>query len=119
MPDNAEFNYGATYNEIGLLEAAASVPVLGAVPNAILSTLNNAASKVLLNSMGYVFNPQEQVLFEGITFRTFSMSFTLTPFSPAEANEIKNIIKAFRRNVAPTIVSGGLGSFSHHLQYLI
>jgi len=111
MPDNAEFNYGANYNQIGLLEAAASVPVLGAIPNAILSTLNNAAARVLLNSMGYVFNPQEQVLFEGINFRTFSMSFTLTPFSAPEANEIKNIIKAFRRNAAPTIASGGAGFF--------
>ena len=111
MPDNAEFNYAASYNQIGLLEAAASVPILGAIPNAILSTLNNAAVKVGLNSMGYVFNPQEQVLFDGITFRTFSMSFTLTPFSATEANEIKNIIRAFRRNAAPTIASGGAGFF--------
>jgi hypothetical protein len=111
MPDNAEFSYGASYHQIGLLEAAASVPVLGAVPNAILSTLSNAAVRVALNSMGYVFNPQEQVLFEGISFRTFNMSFTLTPFSAVEANEIKNIIKAFRKNAAPTIASGGAGFF--------
>ena len=111
MPDNAEFNYGASYNQIGLLEAAASVPVLGAIPNAILSTLTNSAARVALNSMGYVFNPQEQVLFEGISFRTFSMSFTLTPFSRTEASEISNIIKTFRKNAAPTIQTGGAGFF--------
>jgi hypothetical protein len=111
MPDNAEFNYNAQYNKIGLMEAAAAVPFLGKIPNAILSTLKNDAAKVALNRMGYVFNPQEQVLFEGIDFRTFNMSFTLTPYSAAEANEIKNIIRAFRRNAAPTIASGGAGFF--------
>jgi hypothetical protein len=111
MPDNAEFSYNASYNQIGLLDAAASVPKLGAVPNAILSTLRNDAARVALNSMGYVFNPQEQVLFEGINFRTFSMSFTLTPFSRTEASEISNIIKTFRKNAAPTIQTGGAGFF--------
>lgn len=111
MPDNAEFSYNASYNQVGLLEAAASIPKLGALPNAILSTLNNSAARVALNSMGYVFNPQEQVLFEGIGFRTFSMSFTLTPFSRSEASDISNIIKTFRKNAAPTIQTGGAGFF--------
>ena len=111
MPDNAEFSYAASYNQVGLLEAAASVPILGAIPNAILSTMNNSAARVAMNSMGYVFNPQEQVLFEGISFRTFSMSFTLTPFSRTEASDISNIIKTFRKNAAPTIQTGGAGFF--------
>jgi hypothetical protein len=111
MPDNAESNYSASYGKIGLLAAAASVPVLGAIPNAIQGILGNEAVKVAMQTMGYVFNPQEQVMFEGIDFRTFNMSFTLTPFSREEATQIKNIIQTFRKNAAPRIASGGVGFF--------
>jgi len=111
MPDNAEFSQGANYNQIGILEAASSIPFLGKVPSMALSAFQNSAAKVALNSFGYVFNPQEQVLFEGIEFRTFSMSFTLTPYSSSEAKEIRDIIKSFRKNAAPTIQTGGAGFF--------
>jgi len=111
MPDNAESNYGASYGKIGLLAAAASVPILGAIPNAIQGILGNEAVKVAMQTMGYVFNPQEQVMFEGIDFRTFNMSFTLTPYSREEATQIKNIIQTFRKNAAPRIASGGVGFF--------
>jgi hypothetical protein len=111
MPDTAEFSQSAHYNQVGALEAAASVPYLGKVPSMVQSTLQNPAMRVALNSMGYVFNPQEQVLFEGIDFRTFSMSFTLTPYSKEESTQIKEIIKAFRKNSAPTIITKSLGFF--------
>jgi hypothetical protein len=111
MPDPAEFSQSAHYNQVGALEAAASVPYLGKVPSMVQSTLQNPAMRVALNSMGYVFNPQEQVLFEGIDFRTFSMSFTLTPYSKEESTQIKEIIKAFRKNSAPTIITKSLGFF--------
>jgi len=111
MPDTAEFSQSAHYNQVGALEAAASVPYLGKVPSMVQSTLQNPAMRVALNSMGYVFNPQEQVLFEGIDFRTFSMSFTLTPYSKEESTQIKEIIKAFRKNSAPTIINKSLGFF--------
>lgn len=111
MPDTAEFSQSAHYNQVGALEAAASIPYLGKVPSMVQSTLQNPAMRVALNSMGYVFNPQEQVLFEGIDFRTFSMSFTLTPYSKEESTQIKKIIKAFRKNSAPTIISQSLGFF--------
>ena len=111
MPDNAESNYNASYGKIGLLAAAASVPILGTIPNAIQGILGNEAVKVAMQTMGYVFNPQEQVMFEGIDFRTFNMSFTLTPYSREEATQIKNIIQTFRKNAAPRIASGGIGFF--------
>jgi hypothetical protein len=103
MPDGVEFNQQSQYNQIGILEAAASIPFLGKIPSLALAGLKNDFSRVALNSMGYTFNPQEQVMFEGIEFRTFSMSFTLTPYSSDESAAIQNIIKTFRKNAAPTI----------------
>jgi len=111
MPDGIEFGQHANYNQIGVLDAAASVPFLGKIPSAILSTLRNDQFRLTLNSMGYVFNPREQVLFEGIDFRTFSMSFTFTPFSADESAQVKAIIKAFRKNAAPTIQRGAINGF--------
>jgi len=111
MPDGIEFGQHANYNQIGVLDAAASVPFLGKIPSAILSTLRNDQFRLTLNSMGYVFNPREQVLFEGIDFRTFSMSFTFTPFSADESAQVKAIIKAFRKNAAPTIQRDAIRGF--------
>ena len=111
MPETAEFSYNAKYDSISLMDAAASVPLVGGVARAIQSTLQNQAAKLLMNSAGYVFNPQEQILFEGIDFRTYQMSFTFTPYSREEAAEVTSIIKSFRRNAAPTIVTNLAGFF--------
>jgi hypothetical protein len=111
MPDGIEFGQHASYNQIGLLDAAASIPFVGKIPSVVLSTLKNDAMRLTLNAMGYVFNPQEQVLFEGMDFRTFNMSFTFTPFSSDEAQQVRNIIKTFRKNAAPTIRTGGAQGF--------
>ena len=111
MPDGIEFGQHASYNQIGLLDAAASIPFVGKIPSVVLSTLKNDAMRLTLNAMGYVFNPQEQVLFEGMDFRTFNMSFTFTPFSSDEAQTVRNIIKTFRKNAAPTIQTGGVQGF--------
>jgi hypothetical protein len=111
MPDGIEFGQHASYNQIGLLDAAASIPFVGKIPSVVLSTLKNDAMRLTLNAMGYVFNPQEQVLFEGMDFRTFNMSFTFTPFSSDEAKQVRDIIKTFRKNAAPTIQTGGAKGF--------
>jgi hypothetical protein len=73
--------------------------------------MDNPAAKLALNKMGYAFNPQSQVLFQGIDFRTFEMSFTFSPKSAREAQQVQKIIKLFRSYAAPTIVTGAAGFF--------
>jgi hypothetical protein len=73
--------------------------------------MDNSAAKLALNKMGYAFNPQSQVLFQGIHFRTFEMSFTFSPKSAREAQQVQKIIKLFRSYAAPTIVTGAAGFF--------
>jgi hypothetical protein len=46
-----------------------------------LGAINSGPAKLLLRGQGYAFNPQQQILFEGIDFRTYTMSFTFTPYS--------------------------------------
>jgi hypothetical protein len=61
-----------------------------------------------LNAIGQAFNPQLQVLFTSIGFRTFQFDFTLTPYSQEEAVAIYNIVKTFKYRAAPEIVSNGV-----------
>ena len=55
---------------------------------------------------GKVVVPKMEVVFEGIGKRTFSYSFTFTPSSQQEADEIDNIIQLFRENAAPEYTDG-------------
>ena len=115
MPDTVEFQYNTSYSNLSLAEAAGSIPLVGKIAKAVTSgeygVQTNAALKLGLNAAGYVFNPQQQLLFEGIDFRTYNMSFTFTPSSQQEAENVKNIIKTFRKYAAPTIVTGAAGFF--------
>ena len=113
MPDSLSFQYVADYNEeTTIMNAASSLPgILGKVPGFVQSVMDNPAAKLALNKMGYAFNPQSQVLFQGIDFRTFEMSFTFSPKSSREAEQVQKIIKLFRSYAAPTIVTGAAGFF--------
>lgn len=110
MPEAINFNYNAQYGNLNLASAAAAVPLVGGAAGAITSTLGgNEAVRLGLSAAGYVFNPQQQVLFEGIDFRSFQLSFTFTPTSEDETRNVNAIIKAFRYHAAPQI--GGVGGF--------
>jgi hypothetical protein len=113
MPDTVSFQYVSDFGEVSIADAASSLPgILGKVPGFLQSVLSdNAAGKLALNKLGYAFNPQSQVLFQGIDFRTFEMSFTFSPKSAREAQQVQKIIKLFRTYAAPTIVTGAAGFF--------
>lgn len=104
MPDTLNFSYGIQYDKLSVADAAGSVPLVGQIARAITSGIkDNAAGRMALNKLGYVFNPQEQQIFEGIDFREYDMTFVFTPISEREADTVKEIIKTFRKYAAPTI----------------
>lgn len=111
MPENLNFSYDAQYNSLSLIEAAASIPLVRKLASGINSIMQNNAAKLVLNRAGYVFNPQQQLLFEGIDFRTYQMSFTFSPVSREEAAMVGKIIREFRRYAAPSIVREAAGMF--------
>jgi len=111
MPETMNFTYDAAYNSLSLSSAINSTPItsLGGLTNAITSIAENSAVKLAMSAAGYVFNPQQQVLFEGIDFRPYEMTFTFTPSSPDETRNVNAIIKTLRYHAAPQI--GGVGGF--------
>jgi hypothetical protein len=127
MPDTVNFQMDPQY---GQSISLASGPMLASVGAAIGSKLPGKAGKAAasmlsdanaralspaiklgLATQGLAFNPQEQILFDGIDFRTYQLAFTFTPYSRQEAKTVKDIIKEFRKYAAPQIKEGAAGMF--------
>jgi hypothetical protein len=49
---------------------------------------------------GQVINPNLELLFNGPNLRTFNFNFRLTPRTESESQEIRKIIRCFKRNMA-------------------
>lgn len=60
-------------------------------------------AQLLTAAVGQALNPQLQVIFSGVGFRTFQFDFTLTPYSAEEAKTIQNIVFAFKLAAAPEV----------------
>ena len=91
---------------------AASDFVSAKATSAALGALggNVSAAQLLARQTGQIFNPNMELLFNGPSLRSFNFSFKMTPRSPAEAQECKNIIRSFKSNMAPkTKNTGSLG----------
>ena len=58
---------------------------------------------------GEIISERMELAFKGITKRQFQYTFKMIPKSAAEADEIKNIIHLFKRNMLPEM-TGGDGS---------
>jgi len=63
---------------------------------------------LLARSEGQVFNPNMELLFSGPSLRNFSFAFKMTPRSADEGEEIKQIIRFFKRGMAAKAGNTGL-----------
>jgi len=60
----------------------------------------------ILGRTGSVINPNLELLFTGPSLREFSFNFKFRPRDPKEAEEIRQIIRVFKRNMAVQRTSG-------------
>jgi hypothetical protein len=125
IPDTLNFQYNAGYGNLSLQQVASevagaagsafsNVPILGTLAKTAslgLTVAQSNAAKLALSTQGLAINPQQQLLFDGIDFRTYQMAFTFTPYSRQEAETVREIIKMFRYHTAPQITTGGAGMF--------
>ena len=77
---------------------------------------NVSVNQLLARENGEIFNPNMELLFNDPTLRNFRFSFKMTPRSSAEAEQVKLIIRSFKRNMAPKTAesagkSGSRGNF--------
>ena len=87
--------------------AAEAVNIFGA---------NVTVNQLLARGTGEILNPNMELLFSDVTIRNFRFSFKLTPRNPKEAEQVKLIIRAFKRNMAPQAQGGVSGSGNFFLR---
>jgi hypothetical protein len=129
MPDDINANYAAQWDaqELGVAEdisnkitgkggwqeilqsfGASAVKNGGNVGNTLTGlSLSEAAS--LANRIA--INNHPEVLFTGVGFRQFNFKFRFTPQTEDEAQNVDNIIRAFKFHGAPDVVTGTAGRF--------
>ena len=75
-----------------------------------LTGISNVSFQSLLaRESGSILNPNKELLFNGVSLRTFRFSFKLTPRSEDEGKGVKSIIRSLKRNMAPKIVGSSKG----------
>ena len=77
--------------------AAEAVNIFGA---------NVTPNQLLARGNGEILNPNMELIFSDVTIRNFRFSFKLTPRNKKEAEQVKLIIRAFKRNMAPQAQGG-------------
>ena len=80
-----------------LASKAANIPFNG----------NLSLGQVLARESGEILNPNMELLFNGVTLRSFRFSFKMTPRDVPEAENIRYIINTLKRTMAPR----GSGTF--------
>ena len=74
--------------------ASAAVGILG---------INVSPQQLLARSSGEILNPNLELLFGGPTLRSFRFSFKFVPRNRSEAQEVMEIIRCFKMNMAPKV----------------
>ena len=76
--------------------AAQAVNVFGA---------NVTPDQILARQSGRIFNPNMELLFNGVTLRSFKFSFKMTPRDPKESKQVRLIMRSFKANMAPKTIT--------------
>lgn len=62
---------------------------------------NVTPDQILARQQGEIFNPNMELLFNGVTLRTFKFSFKMTPRNGDESKQVKLIMRSLKQNMAP------------------
>ena len=129
MPPQVSVSYEAKYadQEIGVLAEAGSKilrdifagnATLGSVGSAVGNAAVDGAKQVGLSALdtlapgskalvaierGKIITPRMELMFEGLGRRSFDFSFVMIPKSAAEAQTIRDIVKAFKVHMTSNI----------------
>jgi hypothetical protein len=70
---------------------------------------NLTLGQIVAREDGQIINPNVELLFNGVTLRSFKFSFKMTPRGKPEAGEIRKIINTLKKSMAPK--TGGSDKF--------
>ena len=98
---------GAALNVLNKALASEAVNIFGG---------NVTVNDLLSRSNGEILNPNMELLFNNVTLRNFRFQFKLTPRNEKESEQVKLIIRAFKRNMAAQAQGGLVGSGNFFLK---
>ena len=98
------------FDDSGLSLGTAKDLITKALAGRALSVFggNVSLQNLVARSQGQIFNPNMELLFNSPSLRNFNFSFKMTPRSADEGEEIKTIIRFFKRGMAPKADAEGL-----------
>jgi len=62
---------------------------------------NVTLEQIMARQTGEIFNPNMELLFSGPTLRAFKFQFKMMPRNKNESDQVKRIIRTFKKNMAP------------------
>ena len=68
---------------------------------------NVDSTSILSRATGQVLNPNMELLFKGVSLREFSFEFDFAPRDSREGQEVRDIIRTFKKAMAPRTTAGG------------
>jgi len=105
--------YGMAANEIGAFTGRGSsmgsgmADILAQKRASKLGEIGQSAALGMQAASKVTTNPNTRAMFKDTPLRTFSFSFSLIPTSAKESVEIKKIVKLFRTELYPSVLSAG------------
>tara|TARA_B100001093_G_scaffold414718_1_gene404937 strand:+ start:247 stop:1524 length:1278 start_codon:yes stop_codon:yes gene_type:complete len=101
----------------GSMDAASNLMNLRVAESALkIFGGNVTANQLLQRANGELINPHMELLFGGPTIRNFRFGFKFSPRNEKESEQVRLIIRAFKRNMAPKAQGGTVGSGSWFLK---
>lgn len=70
-----------------------------------------------MKSNRQAMNPHTELIFRGITPRTFPFNYTFRPKNPQEARAVDAIIRTFKRNMSPNVSGGPDAAYGRFFEY--
>jgi hypothetical protein len=99
---------GTTFSAgIGMGKSAIFKTILDQVNNFTGSSIN--LDQFMGSISGTILNPNTEMLYQGSTLRTFSLSFKMTPRDDNEAKTIKAICNTFKKAMLPSFTGQAFG----------
>ena len=97
--NNAKDSFAGALNNLSANKDIANNWFAKQAINSLIGS-NITLDQLLARDQGEIINPNMELLFSGPALRSFSFNFKLTPRYQREAEVIRTIIKAFKRNMA-------------------
>ena len=100
---NKFFSLGTDKISASLKDPTTQTAVVAALAGSAFGALggNVSASGLISRATGSIFNPNMELLFQGVNLRSFSFTFNMVARSRQEGEEIKKIIRTFKKASVP------------------